>query len=447
MCAWRAGFAETDVTPANHEAFLCAFARERYATGRIAPLLVQALVLEDARKRRALILCGDVSGFERTAVDAMRFRLHRDYGIKPDAAMFCASHTHWGPCVQLRMLPYCGVANPWYVARFEQMIHETVGRALKDLGSAEIRYGAADTAIGCNRRLPGKAGRVPLGMRPNPNGHYDRHTPVVHVRRRGRKPDVILASHACHPTSTGVYDKWAPDYPGHMRAAIESQTGAKGMFAMGCGGDAKVCKVDPSTGQTVFVFDRADSRRAGRALARAVLAVIDADGMINVPSQLVSREKAGHLTIHKIKMEAELRRIATEGEVDSYYTWTARQLVEFPSDSARVPYRVQSFTFGRTLTLLGLEGEVCSPLGPMARAIPGTTHVAAFAYANDALFYVPSRRILWEGGYEADPRTGGLRGPFTPNIELEFKRIVRQSLPSSGQHKRRNSSSDKRSEI
>jgi hypothetical protein len=429
MPSWRAGFAETDMTPANHESFLCAYGMERYATGRIGPLKVQALALEDARKRRSLIVTGDVSGFERTAVDAMRFRFERDYAVKPQSVMFCASHTHFGPGVQLRMLPYCGVANPWYVARFEKMIHATVGRALEDLSAAQVNYGAADTAIGCNRRLPNKTGRVPLGMRPNPDGHYDRHTPVFHVKRRGRKHDIILVSHACHPTSTGVYDKWSPDYPGHMRDEIEKQTGAKGMFAQGCGGDAKVCKVDRKNGETVFVADKAGCRRAGLALAKTALAIVNGGDMIALPAQLVCREKAGFLKIAKAETEAELRRIATEGDLNSYYTWTARQLLEFPGGNRdRVPYRVQSFTFGKTLTLLGLEGEVCSPLAPMARAIPKTKHTAVFGYCNDTLCYIPTRRILWEGGYEADHRTGGLRGPFTSTIDSDIKRMVRQSL-------------------
>lgn len=428
MSTWRVGFAETEITPGNNHAFMSGFGQERYATGKLAPLMAQALVLEDARKRRSIIIAADVAGFERTGIEAMRFRMQRDYRVKPQSVMFCASHTHWGPGIQLQMQFYCGAISPWYTVRLEKMIHETVGRAIKNLSAAQLRYGAADTAIGCNRRVPGKNGRVPHGMRPNPAGHYDRHTPVFHVKRRGRKHDIVLVSHACHPTSTGIFDKWTPDYPGHMRDAIEKHSGAKGMFAMGCGGAAKVCTTDRKTGETVFVADVAGSRRAGRNLAKAVLNVVDNGDMIDLPAQLTCREHLGHLTMKMTESDAELRRIATQGDPNDYRTWTARKYVEFPCRTNRFEYGVHSMRFGRTLTLLGLEGEVCSPLGPMARAIPKTQHAAVFAYTNSTHAYIPDKRILWEGGYEADHRNWGLPGPFTPKIDDEFKRIVRASL-------------------
>ena len=68
-----------------------------------------------------------------------------------------------------------------------------------------------------------------------------------------------------------------------------------------------------------------------------------------------------------------------------------------------IPYGVQSFALGDQLTLVALAGEVVvdyairlqSSLGGEGRSL----WVAA--YANDVLGYIPSVRVLREGGYEA----------------------------------------------
>ncbi|MBT6628893.1 MAG: hypothetical protein HOB49_17905, partial [Gemmatimonadetes bacterium] len=104
--SWRVGFAETDITPANNEAFLSGFGRPRFATGKLAPLVTQALALEDADGRRAVLVTADVTGFARTTVDSLRYRLERDFAIEPAAVMLAASHTHFGPGVQLQ--------NQWF---------------------------------------------------------------------------------------------------------------------------------------------------------------------------------------------------------------------------------------------------------------------------------------------------------------------------------------------
>ncbi|MBT3344190.1 MAG: hypothetical protein HN712_13250 [Gemmatimonadetes bacterium] len=284
--SWRVGFAEADITPENNEAFLSGFGRPRLATGKLAPLVTQALVLEDANERRAVLVTADVTGFDRTTVDAVRYRLERDFAIEPAAVMLAASHTHFGPGVQLQNQWFCGMASPWYMARFEQMICDTVGRAVRDLSRAKLRYTAADTAIGCNRRVHDATGHVKTGMAPNLDGCYDRHTPVWLAQRRGPKSDIVVVGHACHPTSVGVLDKWSPDYPGAMRRALTRKRGVHGMFVMGAGGAAKVCHVDRQTGETVFTADPRHSAAAGRKLAQAALVQLDEGELTELPPTL-----------------------------------------------------------------------------------------------------------------------------------------------------------------
>jgi hypothetical protein len=73
---------------------------------------------------------------------------------------------------------------------------------------------------------------------------------------------------------------------------------------------------------------------------------------------------------------------------------------------------------------------VCSPWGPMLRAMATTEDAMVIAYANSTGCYIPDRRIMREGGYEvmSSQQAYALPAPFTENIETEIKQIVTQAL-------------------
>ena len=79
--------------------------------------------------------------------------------------------------------------------------------------------------------------------------------------------------------------------------------------------------------------------------------------------------------------------------------------------------------FGDDLTLVGLAGEVVVDYAlRLKRELTGTT-VWVAGYTNDVFGYVPSVRVLKEGGYEGGGamRFTRLPGPFAPSVE---ERIV-----------------------
>jgi hypothetical protein len=63
---------------------------------------------------------------------------------------------------------------------------------------------------------------------------------------------------------------------------------------------------------------------------------------------------------------------------------------------------VQVWRFGNDLTMVALGGEVVVDYALRLKRELGNDKVWAVAYANDVFAYVPSARILLEGGYEAE---------------------------------------------
>ncbi len=96
-----------------------------------------------------------------------------------------------------------------------------------------------------------------------------------------------------------------------------------------------------------------------------------------------------------------------------------KQLEEQGSLRGTYPYPVQVWQLGADLTWIALGGEVVVDYSLRLKKElgPGTTWVTA--YANDVMAYIPSLRVLKEGGYEGGGAMAyyGLPTAWGPRVE------------------------------
>ena len=431
--AWRVGYAEADITPSPGHAMMAGFGRERYAHGSVAPLRAQALALRDQNDKTAVLIVADVLGFDRVSVDSLRRKIYAEHGCPAQTVCFSASHTHWGPAISFRTNFAIGGPNVWYIAKLEQTLLELVDEAIGDLASAGISYGSCEVRIGMCRRLPNEQGEFKWGA--NPDGSYDEHTPVLKIVRQRSPKQIVLVGHACHPTSTGIIGKWSPDYPGAMRQKLETTLeDCRAMFVMGCGGDAKVVFHDESTGKDTFAAHPQQSHAAGSKLANYVLKYLKKDNLSELAPDLCTTLVHGSLTFQEPRCREEIERMSFTGSHRSSKTWWARQSLTYPDRRRQQHYEVQVWCLG-DLTMVALEGEVCADWGAMTRALATTRHAMVIGYANHCPGYIPTARIIREGGYEGDTSHMAyfLPAPFQPKIEVELSQLLLKALGRSNQ--------------
>ena len=437
--SWSAGYAEADITPGPRQVQMSGFGRERYANGVLAPLLSQALVLEDQDGHKAVLITADVLDFDRVMVEAIRRAITHRHGIPAENIMLTASHTHWGPAVRFNMSYSLGGPNVWYAGLLEDKVLANVAAAIKDLTAAVIEYGRIDfRQIGCNRRLPVNGA---IGWGPYREGSYDGHTPILRIKRGATPQQLVVVGHACHPTSSGTIGKWSPDYPGAMRDRLaQALPDTKALFVQGCGGDAKIVHKDPKTGKLAFSADPKRAKAAGEKLAEAVRAYLQTEPMAPLPGQLACALASGQISYGPRWSREELERQAypepTEtGLRRNWMTWAARQALATPDTSESFRYDVQVWQLGGQLTIFGMEGEICSPWGPMLRAMAPAEQAMVIGYANSTSSYIPDNEIVREGGYEGmtSQHAYALPAPFTENIESEIKQIVTEALDAISQ--------------
>jgi hypothetical protein len=333
-----------------------------------------------------------------------------------------SSHTHCGPAVWRNLPALLDLearerqAVESYGAQLTESLVEVVGAALEDLAPARLDVGHGAVGFAINRRV-----RTPEGFRigANPDGPVDHDVPVLRVLAPDGSVRAVLFGYACHNTTLGadVY-QINGDYAGHAQAELErAHPGATALFLMLCGGDQ-----NPHPRGTLDL-----AKEYGRVLAAEVSRVLTAR-LRPVRSPIRTAMEEIRLPFADHTREA----FAEEAEhSDPYRQRRARRMLAAydQGDPVReAPYPVQVVRFGSDLTLLGLAGEVVVDyVRRSKREFPSENLVVA-GYCHDVMGYIPSRRVLGEGGYEAVDSMiyYGQPGPFAESVEEDiFHAIVR----------------------
>lgn len=417
---WKAGAAKAVITP-TEPMILSGFAnREVPAEGTAMDLFAKSLVIEDAKGTRLVIVTLDLVEVPAQLRADVAAVLKERHGLPDEALLMNCSHTHCGPELRYTELEFLGLDPERrerclrYNASLTEKITGIVGEAIAGLEPATIACGRARCGFAMNRRLKSdQPTGDPYLNRPNPDGVVDHEVPVLTVKDAADHLDAIVFGYACHNTSMN-FKQWHGDYAGHAQQLIEeAHPGTVALFMMGCGGDQNAYpRFSP-----VFSF------RHGQSLATAVAAAIDA-GPKPLEGSLAIRWDTARLTYESIPTEAEIEtRLATGAGYEASYEkylrqWDEKRLHAIRNGGLRehYDYPVQVVRFGEALTLVALSGETCVDYSLRLKRDyrgPGSLWVAG--YCNDILAYIPSKRVLHEGGYEASRAMMYWSNPLHPS--------------------------------
>jgi len=402
---WRAGVATVDITPKTSLWMAGFAARTQPSQGTAMPLHAKALALEDARGQRLVVVTLDVLGVTAGMSDRIGAAVATRHRVSRDRLLLASSHTHSGPVVDTQLMVAYDVTPQQrrdvetYTATFEAQVVDVVGRALRSLAPATLHAGEGTATFAANRRVQYAA-----------NGPVDHRVPMLRVDVGG-SPKAILFSYACHNTTLPAsHVEWHGDYAGVAQAAIEAATpGLTALFMTGCGADA-----NPNPRGT-----RENVQQHGEALAKAVRDTMGALSPVEGPTRaamaLVDLPFAAALTPDEWKQRFRL--------ADPYVARHSRLMDEVRARDGALPMSqkmpVQVWRFGTSLTLVTLGGEVVVDYALRLRRDHPDDHVWPVGYANDVFGYVPSKRILDEGGYEGGGALlyYGRPGPFDATVE------------------------------
>ena len=430
---WRAGVATRKLNPPG-PVWLAGYAnRTAPSAGLDLDLHAKALSLDDGDGGRLVLITLDLIGITAE----LRAHVEREgatrFGLRPHEILLNASHTHSGPLVDpARMLveqvfrrsarPEDVAATEAFAASLRVTVVELLGASLAAGAPARLEFAQARAGFAMNRRRPEPGGVI--SNNPHPAGPVDHDVPVLRVAGADGKTRALVFGYACHNTTLSG-NLLSGDYAGHAQRDLEeAYPGATALFITGAGGDQNPYPRRGVPGQTSEQL----ARQHGRALANAVHtalaarprpvtgplraalapALLDYDPL--PPPALAAYTPATH-TPEVVARAKALAAAHTRGE-----------------RPPPLPCAVHVVRLGSDLTLLAIAGEVVVDYAlRLKRELAGPAAVWIAGYSNEVFGYLPSRRVLAEGGYEAVGANTRLLihpGPFAPDAE---DRVVAQA--------------------
>ncbi|MGQ9504018.1 MAG: neutral/alkaline non-lysosomal ceramidase N-terminal domain-containing protein [Thermogutta sp.] len=424
--SWSVGLARKEITP-KEPIWLAGYAsRNKPSEGVLTPLYADAMAIADNQGQRGLIITADVIGFRKDVADATARAVMEKTGLLREQILFNWSHTHTGPVIGF--LGSTGYSmgeeeqkvvdayTRWLVAQYADLAVE----ALNDLKPARIAWGLGVTNIPVNRREFTETG-VRLGV--NPRGYADRGVPVLTVRNEQNQLRAVLFGCACHNTTlTEQHYMISGDYAGYARAYIENKLpGVQALFLIGCGGDANP-------------YPRGEiehAQRHGEALGAEVCRVV-AGQLREVSGPLKTTLAEVDLPLLPPPDREQLEKMATG---PSYVSVMAKRMLEIVDRGESLPTHYQApiglWQFGNDLTLVAIPGEVVSDYVPLIEHEIGHLRLWVAGYCNEVFGYLPSAKVIREGGYE----TRGLfdlPGLFSPEVEKVVAETVKKLAEQAG---------------
>ncbi len=424
---WKAGTARANITPENPMWMAGYASRNRPADGKLSDLWAKALVIEDADGDRALLITLDLIGIGRDLSVGICDRLNTAYGLPRQSIAICTSHTHSGPVVRKNLAPmhYALVPQPQqslireYAKRLEEQLIEISGEAIDNLQPSTLHHARGVASFAVNRRNNRPADKVPAGRAAGTlAGPIDHDVPVLAIKNSNDQLTAVVFGYACHATVLSSF-QWCGDYPGYAQEEFERlHPGCQAMFWAGCGGDQ-----NPLPRRTVEL-----AQHYGRQLAGAVDAALLTSQVTEIKPGLETSYAEIDLFLDTLPTADELRE-TTKSE-NRYQQARAQMLLEkLESDGGldqTYPYPIGVWKLGEDVRWMMLGGEVVVDYAlRLKHELSGPVWIAG--YTNDVMAYIPSRRVLREGGYEGATSMVyyGLPTTWSPAIE---EAIVREAI-------------------
>ncbi|MDA0589572.1 MAG: neutral/alkaline non-lysosomal ceramidase N-terminal domain-containing protein [Planctomycetota bacterium] len=386
--SWQAGVARVVITP-DEPMWLSGYGGRSHASeGKVTDLFARAAAIRDAEGETAVFVSLDLIGVPIKMVREVSGIVEERLKIPRRGLMFACSHTHSGPALDHSLSYMLNMQDAdWaQVKAYQKVLNakvvSVIEAAVADLKPARLSTGSGVSRFASNRRDP-------KGL-----GPYDHQVPVLRIETPdGSQLRGVVFGYACHNTVTGDY-AWSGDYAGFAQLYLEDRhPGCVAMFHTGCGADQ-----NPLPRRKIEL-----AMKYGRMLATSVDEVLGSE-MKPVSGRLTTKFKEVDLEFATLPSK---ERLAEDAQSSSYFVrnranFLTRQWDELGHLQKEYPYPVQVWKLGGGVTWVALGGEIVIDYQLRLKKELGEDSTWVTGYANDVMAYIPSERVLEEGGYEGD---------------------------------------------
>lgn len=381
------GVAKVDVTPA-YPVRLNGFGNRREESeGITQPIFAKALAIGADEEQPLVLITVDNLGIRRPMADEVAARLARQAGIERSRVAIAFSHSHTTPKVK-------GACDTIFSSPIPPEHQAHIDRYDAELTDALEKVALAALAERRPSRLEWAVGKVGFAKnRRTPGGPVDHDLPMLVVRDAADDAiRAIYVTYACHCVTLSD-NKISGDWAGYAQQAIEAKhPGAIALVSIGCGSDS-----NPDSGVTGA--NTAAAAGQGAQIAEEVERLL-AGTLKPITGQASATLEWIELPLNPPPSRAELEQLAASDAPGAYNaTFQLARLDRGEPLLTKLDYPIQTWSMGDSLSMVFLGGEICVDYSLRLKRELDASRVWLHGYSNDFCSYIPSERLLKEGGY------------------------------------------------
>ncbi len=395
------GVARIDITP-DYPIRLSGYGnRTSVSEGVEQRIWAKALAFDAKGDNPAVLITVDNCGVPLHVRIEVVKRLQHSTKLKPDRIAILSSHTHSAPMLKGVLANLFSVdlteteraTIERYTCELTDALVTVATEALANGKPANVSYGIGRSNMAENRRYGG--------------GPTDSDVPVMRVSDAGGKLMAIFANYACHCTAiSGKFNRICGDWAGYTQEYLEEEfPGATALIGIGCAGDQRPAKR--------FGLDFAKVN--GREVADRVIDVLERKDLWPIGHPPKCRGAMTNLPFLTPRSRTEWEaRARSQTRPTAYHAQkNLKRMDRGEKLESEIAYYVQSWSFGDDLLMVFLPGEVVVDYSVRLKREFDRERTWVNAYANDVPCYIPSERVLREGGYEGE---SSMRYYDRPNV-------------------------------
>lgn len=417
---FEVGVAEVDITP-DYPIRLNGFGfRRKESEGVTQRIRAKALAIGSDADKPLILITLDSLGIRFRMVEEVARRLRLQAGILPERVAVTFSHSHTTPKVNGASDNIFSQAIPEshqeHIDRYTRELTDNLElvalRSLENRRPAHLGWSVGTVRFARNRRTSG--------------GPVDHDLPLLVVRDPNTRIRAIYVSYACHCVTLS-HNRISGDWSGYAQEQIEAYyPGAIACVSIGAGSDS-----DPDSG---VVDDRVDiAQSQGKQIADEVRKLLDRS-LKKVTGPVSAQFRQIELPLDPLPTREQFLQLSKKEGVIGYNAET--QLARLDAGLgliSRIIYPIQTWNFGQSMTMVFLAGEVCVDYSHRLKRELDSSRLWINAYSNDFCSYIPSERLVEEGGYGggAEIPYFALPAKLRPGLEQRIIDEVRRQVPDS----------------
>jgi hypothetical protein len=313
-----------------------------------------------------------------------------------------------------------------YYNLLKAQIIDAVQHCFAHLQEGELMLGVGTSNVAVSRRLLTETG---VEFKPNPDAEIDKDLFVMKLVDASGIIRGILFCCGCHPTSMGGY-KLSADFVGHSCNCLEDlYPDSTAVFIQGCAADLKPAK--GAKGDSFKYCTVEEMREIGADLAEEVNGMLKTGAFSKITGPFTSRLEDIRLYTEPLEI-ADIEQMLADETKTEYRKKAFRRLlkaIKTGTDRTVLHEYIAIWHLGEETRIIAMEGEIFSELSLKIKKMFKSNKTVVLGYSNGVSTYIPTRKVLQEGGYEAEVYIFFLRGPFIPEIEdIMIGTIARMEL-------------------